>query len=174
MARERRSKLELDPRRFLTGRGTGQSRLQLASGEIIWTQGEPGEELFFVEKGWVKVSAVSKNGKEALLTLTGEGEFIGTRCFIDRYKRIGTATALGQCSLIRISKAVVIQLLLHEPGFAVKLMTSMARQALVTQKVLVDQLTVSTECRLAGVLLRLSADSGRERKKSQPILPHIS
>jgi CRP/FNR family transcriptional regulator, cyclic AMP receptor protein len=166
--------LELDPRKFMAGRIIGQSRLQLASGEIIWKQGDPGEELFFVEKGWVKVSAVSKNGKEALLTLTGEGEFIGTRCFVDGYKRIGTATALGQCSLIRISKAVVIQVLLHEPDFAVTLMTSMARQALVAQKVLVDQLTVSSERRLAGLLLRLSADSGRERKKSQPILPHIS
>jgi CRP-like cAMP-binding protein len=94
--------------------------------------------------------------------------------FINGYRHIGTATALGQCSLIRISKAAAIQVLLHEPDFAVTLMTSMARQALVAEKVLVDQLTVSSERRLAGLLLRLSADSGRERKKSQPILRHIS
>src|SRR5271155_5718084 len=105
LAAERRFTHELDPRKFLTGRAIGQSRLQLASGEILWNQGDPSGELFFIEKGWVKVSAVSKIGKEALLTLTGESEFIGTRCFIDGYRRIGTATALGQCSIIRISKA---------------------------------------------------------------------
>jgi CRP-like cAMP-binding protein len=165
---------ELDLRKYLSGRAIGQSRLQLASGKILWNQGDFGEELFFIEKGWVKVSAVSPNGKEALLTLTGEGEFIGTRCFINGYRHIGTATALGICSLMRISKAVAIQLLFHESDFSVTLMTSMARRALVAEKLLVDQLTVSGECRLAGLLIKLSAESGPKRKKSQSILLHIS
>jgi len=164
----------LDLRKFLTGRTIGQSRLQFSSGEIIWNQGDPGEELFFVEEGWVKVTAVSRNGKEALLTLTGEGQLIGTRCFIDGYRRIGTAKALGQSCLIRISKAVAIRLLRDEPDFAARLVTSMAHQAWMAEKVLVNQLTSSSKCRLASLLLRLSTESGRESKKSQPILVRVS
>jgi CRP/FNR family cyclic AMP-dependent transcriptional regulator len=172
MARERRSRLELDPRRFLTGRGAGQSRLRPAPGEIIWTQGEPGEELFLIEKGWVKVSTVSRNGKEALLALPGEGEFIGTRCLIDGYKRIGTATALGECSLVRITKPAFIRLLRQDPDFAQILITCVVRQSLRAQKILAEQLTNSSERRLARTLLRLAEGAGNQ--KSQPILARVS
>jgi CRP/FNR family cyclic AMP-dependent transcriptional regulator len=174
MAKERRSRLELDPRRFLTGRGTGQSRLQPAPGEIIWTQGEPGEELFFVEKGWIKVSTVSRNGKEALLALPGQGEFIGTRCLIEGYKRIGTATALGECSLVRITKPAFIRLLRQEPDFAQMLLTCVVAQALRAQRILAEQMTNSSECRLARTLLRLANGTGSHSQKSQRILARVS
>jgi CRP/FNR family transcriptional regulator, cyclic AMP receptor protein len=174
MARERRSRLELDPRRFLTGRGTGQSRLQPAPGEIIWTQGEPGEELFFVEKGWIKVSTVSRNGKEALLALPGEGEFIGTRCLIEGYKRIGTATALGECSLIRITRPAVIRLLRQDPDFAQTLLTCVVAQSLRAQRILAEQMTNSSERRLARTLLRLANGTGSHNQKSQRILARVS
>jgi CRP/FNR family transcriptional regulator, cyclic AMP receptor protein len=174
MARERRSRLEFDPRRFLTGRGTGQSRLQPAPGEIIWTQGQPGEEVFFVEKGWIKVSTVSRNGKEALLALPGEGEFIGTRCLIEGYKRIGTATALGECSLIRITRSALIRLLRQEPDFAQMLLTCVVRQSLRAQRVLAEQMTNSSERRLARTLLRLADGTGAHNQKSRPILARVS
>ena len=173
-AAEGRFTHEFDPRKILTGRAPAQSRLKLASGEILWNQGDPGEELFFIEKGWIKVSAVSLNGKEALLGLAGSGEFIGTRCFIEGYRRFGTATALDKCSLVRIVKPAVIQLLLRQPDFALALVIRLVRQSLHAQKILMDHLTDSSERRLASMLLRLSAEGGRERKKSQPILLHIS
>ena len=172
MARERRSRLEFDPRRFLTGRGAGQSRLRPGPGEIVWTQGEPGAELFFIEKGWIKVSTVSRNGKEALLALPGEGEFIGTRCLVEGYKRIGTATALGECSLVRIAKPAFIRLLRQEPDFAQMLVTCVVEQSLRAQKILAEQLTNSSERRLAGTLLRLADGAGNQ--KSQPIFARIS
>jgi CRP/FNR family transcriptional regulator, cyclic AMP receptor protein len=174
MARERRSRLEFDPRRFLTGRGAGQSRLRPAPGEIIWTQGEPGEELFFIEKGWIKVSTVSRNGKEALLALPGEGEFIGTRCLIDEYRRIGTATALGESSLVRITKQALIRLVRQEPDFAQMLLTCVVRQSLRAQKILAEQLTNSSERRLARTLLRLAEGSSAGNQKSQPISARVS
>jgi CRP/FNR family transcriptional regulator, cyclic AMP receptor protein len=174
MARERRSRLEFDPRRFLTGRGAGQSRLQPAPGEIIWIQGEPGEELFFVEKGWIKVSTVSRNGKEALLALPGEGEFIGTRCLIEGYKRIGTATALGDSSLIRITRPALIRLLRQEPDFAQMLLTCVVAQSLRAQRILAEQMTNSSERRLAQTLLRLANGGNSGKQTSQPILARVS
>jgi CRP/FNR family transcriptional regulator, cyclic AMP receptor protein len=174
MARERRPRLEFDPRRFLTGRGAGQSRLRPASGEIVWTQGEPGEEIFFIEKGWIKVSTVSPNGKEALLALPGEGEFIGTRCLIEGYKRIGTAIALGDCSLVRIARPAVIRLLRHEPDFAEMLLTCVVRQSLRAQKILAEQMTISSERRLARTLLRLANGGSSSNQKSQPIVARVS
>jgi CRP-like cAMP-binding protein len=174
MARERRPRLEFDPRRFVTGRGVGQSRLRPAPGEIIWTQGEPGEEIFFIEKGWIKVSTVSRNGKEALLALPGEGEFIGTRCLIEGYKRIGTATALGDCMLVRVSRPAFIRLLRQDPDFAQMLLTCIMCQNLRAQRILAEQMTHSSERRLARTLLRLAENSGDRNQKSQPILAHVS
>jgi CRP/FNR family transcriptional regulator, cyclic AMP receptor protein len=174
MAREKRSRPEFDPRRFLTGRGAGQSRLRPARGEIVWTQGEPGGELFFIEKGWIKVSTVSPNGKEALLALPGEGEFIGTRCLIEGYKRIGTATALGECSLVRITKPTLIRLVRQEPDFAQMLLTCIVAQSLRAQRILAEQMTNSSERRLARTLLRLANSSGDHSQKSQRILARIS
>jgi CRP-like cAMP-binding protein len=163
-----------DPRRFLTGRGVGQSRLRPTPGEIVWTQGEPGGELFFIENGWIKVSTVSPNGKEALLALPGEGEFIGTRCLIEGYKRIGTATAIGECSLVRITKPALVRLVRQEPDFAQMLLTCVVRQSLRAQKILAEQMTSSSERRLARTLLRLANGTRSENQKSQPILARVS
>jgi CRP/FNR family transcriptional regulator, cyclic AMP receptor protein len=172
MSGEKRSAFELNARRFLTGRGAGQSRLRPAPGEILWTQGELAEEVFFIEKGWIKVSFVSPNGKEALLALPGEGEFIGVRSLIEEYRRIGSATALGECSLIRITNAAVIRLLRHEPDFAQTLVISVVRQSLRAQRILAEQLTDSSERRLARMLLRLTG--GGATQKSEPVLAQIS
>jgi CRP/FNR family transcriptional regulator, cyclic AMP receptor protein len=172
MAGEKRTRVAIDPRQFLTGSGAGQSRLRPESGEMVWTQGEPGDAIIFVEKGWVKVSTVSSNGKEALIALPGPGEIIGARCLIDGYKRIGTATALGDCSLIRISRAAAIRLLRQEPDFAELLVVCVVSQSLRSLKTLADQLTDSSERRLARMLLRLADGSGNH--KSQPILARIS
>jgi len=171
MAGEKRPRLAIDPRRFLTGRGAGQSSMRPEPGQVVWTQGEPAEEVFFIEKGWIKVSFVSPSGKEALLALPGEGEFIGTRCLIDRYKRIGTATALGDCSLVRIAKPALVRLLRQEPDFAQILLSCVVRQSLRSQRALADQLTDSSERRLARVLLRLAEGSGNQ---SPPILARVS
>lgn len=172
MARERRPRLEFDLRRFMTGRGVGQSRLQPAPGEIIWTQGEPGEEVFFIEKGWIKVCVVSRSGKEALVALPGEGELIGTRCLIEGYKRIGTAAAVGECSLVRITKAGLIRLLRHEPDFAEILLTCVVSQSLRALRTLAEHLTDTSERRLARMLLRLASSGGNQ--KSRPILVPVS
>jgi CRP/FNR family transcriptional regulator, cyclic AMP receptor protein len=172
MAAENRPSFEIDPRRFVNGRGSGQTQLRAAPGEILWTQGAPAEEVFFIEKGWIKVSFVSPNGKEALLALPGAGEFIGSRCLIDDYKRIGTATALCQCSLIRISKTAVLRLLRQEPDFAQMLVTCVVSQSLRSQRILAEQLTDSSERRLAKVLLRLTNGAGKQ--KSEPVLMRVS
>jgi CRP/FNR family transcriptional regulator, cyclic AMP receptor protein len=166
MAGEKRPRFDIDPRRFLTGQGSGQSSLLINAGETLWTQGAPGEEVFFINRGWVKVSLVSPNGKDALLALPGGGEFIGVRCLIEDYTRMGTATTLCECSLIRITKAAVIRLLRQEPDFAQTLVTCVVRQSLRAQRILAEQLTDSSERRLAKMLLRLTNGTGKQRSES--------
>jgi CRP/FNR family transcriptional regulator, cyclic AMP receptor protein len=172
MRQDRRSRNESDLKRFVTGRGGGQSRLQPAPGEIVWTQGEPGDALYYIEKGWIKVSVVSRSGKEALIALPGEGELIGTRCLIEGYRRIGTAVTLGECSLIRITKAALIRLLHQEPDFAETLLICVVAQSLRALRTFAEQLTDTSESRLARMLLRLASSGGNQ--KSRPLLVPVS
>jgi CRP-like cAMP-binding protein len=172
MRQDRRTRNEPYLKRFVTGRGAGQSRLRPAPGEIIWTQGEPGDALYYIEKGWIKVSVVSLSGKEAFIALPGEGELIGTRCLIEGYKRIGTAVTIGECSLIRITKVALVRLLRQEPDFAEILLICVVAQSLRALRTLAEQLTDTSERRLARMLLRLA--SGSHKQKSRPLLVPVS
>jgi CRP-like cAMP-binding protein len=172
MAKQERRRDKFDPRRFLTARGPGQSRLQLAPVEVIWSQGALGDAVFYIEKGWVKISVVSPSGKEALVALPGAGDFVGTRCLIERHRRIASATAVSECSLVRITRAAVIRLLRQEPDFAEMFTTYLVREGLRDQKCLAEQLTSSSERRLALLLLRLANNAGSE--KTQYILARVN
>jgi CRP-like cAMP-binding protein len=118
MALERPSGNRPEAQRFLTGRGPGQSRLQIAPGSVVCAQGEGSDALHYVEKGWVKISVSAANGKEAVISLRGQGEFFGTRCLIERHQRIATVTTLSECTLVRTGRAALRRLIREEPDFA--------------------------------------------------------
>jgi len=171
MARENRSRLAFDPGRFFTGRRAGQSHVQRAAEQIIYAQDAADDAIFYIEKGWVKISVVSPGGKEAVLAIRGAGTFFGTRSLIERHRRGTAATALSDCSLLRIGRTAAIQLLRTEPDFAEMFTTYLVRQALRDQASLTDQLTDTSERRLARALLRLAGDSGSQQSQfiSTPI-----
>ena len=145
--------------KLLTGRGSGQMQLHFAANEIVYRQGDKADAAFYVVSGKVKISAVVPSGKEAVVGMRGEGEFFGTRCLISL--RAGTATALTDCVLIRITAPALARLLREEPDFAVLFATKLVRQSVSDQEVLVDHLINSAEKRLARTLLRLADFSGR-------------
>lgn len=142
--------------RFLTARGSGQSRLQFAPEQSVYPQGGVADAAFYVESGRVKISVVVPSGKEAVIAIRREGDFFGTRCLVGR--RTGTVTALTASSLIRVTRSALIRLLREEPDFAVMFATHLVKQNMDDQENLVDYLTNPAEKRLARTLLQLARD----------------
>jgi len=162
MTKDRRATDEFDLRAVLTGRGAGQSRLQLAPEHVIYAQGDAADSLFFVESGWVKMSAVVPSGKEPVIALRHEDEFFGARCMVAA-RRQATTTALTNCSLVRVTKSAFSQLLREQPDFAVTFVASLVRRSICDQESLVDHLTNSAEKRLARTLLQLATEAGGDK-----------
>ncbi len=158
MTAESRDTELFDPRPFLNGHGAGQSRLQLGPEQIIFMQGDAADALFYLERGWIKISVVALNGKEAVVALAGEGELFGTRCLIKNHPRMGTATTLTDCTLIRVATAAVIRMLREDPDFAEMFAIYLVQQSIRREQDIVDHLTNASERRLARSLLRLAND----------------
>jgi CRP/FNR family transcriptional regulator, cyclic AMP receptor protein len=156
MAEETRGKFRTDPRRFLTGRGQGQTRLRPGPGEVVCAQGVPDDALFYIEQGWVKLSVVSPGGKDAVLAVRGADNFFGTRSLIGGHRRGAAATTLTDCSLVRITRPAAIRLVRTEPDFAEMLATYLALQTQRDEDSLTDHLIHRSERRLARTLLRLA------------------
>jgi CRP/FNR family cyclic AMP-dependent transcriptional regulator len=146
-----------DPGSVLTGSGPGQSRRLFAPTDVIYAQGEPGDAALFVESGWVKMATVAGSGREAVIALRGPGEFVGARCLLD-LPRASTATALTDCSIVRVTTPALVSLLRRVPDFAEMFATYLVRQGMHDQENVVDHLTHSAEQRLVRTLLRLADD----------------
>ena len=162
-----------DAKAFLTKAGLGKIILHLKKNETAFAQGDPSDAIFYVQKGKVRVTVTSANGKEATITLVGEGEFLGEDCMASAHPlRLSTATAMTECALLRIRKAEMVRVLHKEPELS-EMFTSflLARNARI-QADLVDQLFNSSEKRLARILLLL-AQFGKE-SKPETVVPKIS
>ena len=125
---------------------------------MIYAQGEPGDAALFVESGWVKMATVAGSGREAVIALRGPGEFVGARCLLD-LPRASTATALTECSIVRVTTPALIGLLRRVPDFAEMFATYLVRQGMHDQENVVDHLTHSAEQRLVRTLLRLADEA---------------
>jgi CRP/FNR family transcriptional regulator, cyclic AMP receptor protein len=172
MAGEKLRRNGFDPGSVLSGYGPGQMRSRFTQGDSIYEQGDPGDAVYFVEGGWIKMASVSGDGREAVVALRGPGEFVGARCLLD-LPRATTATALTDCSLVRVTKPALITLLRSVPDFAEMFATYLVRQGMQDQENIVDHLTHSAEQRLARTLLRLAngsnGDSSIPTKISQAL-----
>jgi CRP-like cAMP-binding protein len=162
-----------DPEAFLAKAGVGRTIIELAKKERAFSQGERADAIFYIQKGRVKLTVVSHNGKEATIALLGAGEFMGEDCIIsDRSTRMTTATALTPCTILKIHKAEMVRALHQEHAlsdlFVAFLLTRNAR----IQEDLVDQLFNSSEKRLARILLLL-AQFGKEGKP-ETVIPKLS
>jgi len=166
------TKTIFDPKAFLATVGAGGSATNWSKGQVIFSQGDPADALFYIQKGKVKVTTLSRQGKEAVVAILGEGDFFGEGCLAGQPLRISTQTAITDCLSTRLDKATVIRLLHDQPGFAAMFMKYLLARNIRMEADLIDQLFNSSEKRLARLLLLL-ANFGREGKP-RPILADIN
>jgi CRP/FNR family cyclic AMP-dependent transcriptional regulator len=150
----------------------GKSELQYRKDQIVYSQGEPADCVFYIRAGTVKAAVITEAGKQAVVAILRPGHFCGEDCLIGHALRVATVTALTQCVLARLPAAGVTRALRHDPKFSALFMTDLVERNIRMQEDLVDQLLNSTEKRLARLLLSM-ADSGEE-ERPDPIVPRIS
>jgi CRP/FNR family cyclic AMP-dependent transcriptional regulator len=161
-----------DPFVFLETAAKGRVIATHQKKQIIFSQGDAADSVFYIKAGKIKVTVVSKQGKEAVVAILGADEFLGEGCLLGQPKRLATASAMTECVTMRVEKSEIQRVLQDEPAFS-KMFVShiLARNARVEED-LVDQLFNSTEKRLARVLLLL-ANFGKDGQP-QPIIAKIS
>jgi CRP-like cAMP-binding protein len=139
---------------------------------VFFSQGDAAEAVFYIQKGKVKLTVVSQQGKEAVLAILEPGAFFGEDCLAGQIVRMVTATAVEASSIVRIDKDAMIRVLHEEPTFAELFMSYLLAHSIRIQEDLVDQLFNSSEKRLARVLL-LMAHFGKEGQP-ETVIPKIS
>jgi CRP-like cAMP-binding protein len=150
----------------------GRIRLEYGRNRKIFRQGQPADSLFYLSKGKVKLTVTSQQGKEAIVTVLGDGEIFGEGCLAGQPLRMATAIAMTDCTLYRIEKPMMTQML-HEQHDVSKLFVKhLLSRNIRYEADLVDQLFNSSEKRLARILLLL-AHFGKE-SKSELVLPRVS
>jgi CRP-like cAMP-binding protein len=172
MPKDAKPKLPFDPKVFLTKVGAGRSILDYPAGRVVFSQGDPADAIFYIREGRLKLTVVSKQGKEAVIAILGAGDFLGEGCLGGQIKRMATATAMTGCVLARLKKPAMVKVLHAEPVFAELFLRYVLSRNIRIEEDLVDQLFNSSEKRLARVLL-LMAQFGKEGKP-EPVVAKIS
>ncbi len=150
----------------------GRTLREHRKGAVIFTQGDPADAVLFVQRGKVKLTVLSRQGKQAVIALLSPGEFFGEGCLAGQPLRMATATALTDCTVVRLEKGAMVRALHREPVFAEMFTTHLLSRNIRMEEDLVDQLFNSSEKRLARILLLLAnfAKEGRP----EPVVPKIS
>jgi CRP/FNR family cyclic AMP-dependent transcriptional regulator len=161
-----------DPKVFLAKVGTGKAVLEYRKNQIIFAQGEVANSVVYVQKGRVKLTVISEQGKEAVVAILEPGQFFGEGCLNGHPLRIGTTTAMENCVVTSITKHAMIAVLHREPKFSELFMDYLLTRKGRIEEDLVDQLFNSSEKRLARLLLLL-ANFGKDGPP-QPVLAPIS
>jgi CRP/FNR family transcriptional regulator, cyclic AMP receptor protein len=162
----------LDWETMLAGITHGKTFLEYGAERNIYWQGEPADYVYHIRHGKVKLTVVSKQGKEAIIAILGSGEFFGEGCLAGQLLRTGTASALTDCSLARIEKLLMMKILHEQHDFSEAFLVHLLSRNIRYESDLVDQLFNSSEKRLARMLLLL-AHFGKE-SRSETILPSVS
>ena len=152
-----------NPQLFLSKVGQGKTSLISPKKHTIFSQGDSAEAVFYIQAGKVKLTVVSKQGKEAVVAILERGAFFGESCLAGQVIRTATASAVEDSTIVRIDKDAMIRVLHEEPTFAELFMAYLLEHTIRIQEDLVDQLFNSSEKRLARVLLLL-AHFGKEGK----------
>lgn len=162
-----------DPRAFLASAGIGKSVHRYNLKDAIFSQGERADAVFYIRDGRVKLCVLSKQGKEATIALLGPGDFVGEGCLAsDQPLRLATATAITDCSILKITRKEMLRALHEEHALSDLFVAHMIDRHNRAQADLVDQLFNSSEKRLARALLILSR-FGKE-DKPETVVPQIS
>ena len=165
-------KVPFDAKIFLATANDGRSLSKYRRNKVIFSQGELADAVFYIQKGQVKITVVSEQGKEAVVAVLGPDEFCGEGCLTGQPLRMATATAMTECEIMRLEKATIIRVLHEEPAFSEMFVSHLLERTIRVEADLVDQLFNSSEKRLARALLLL-ANFGKEGRP-EPILAKIS
>ncbi len=157
---------------FLAKIGEGRTVLTSRKKQTIFSQGDTADAVFYIQTGKVKLTVVSKQGKEAVVAMLEAGAFFGESCLIGQVVRLATATALEASSVLRITRETMLRMLSEEPSFSKFFTTYLLSHSMRIEEDLVDQLFNSSEKRLARALLLL-ARFGKEGEP-QACIPNIS
>ena len=156
---------------FLAKAGLGRKIVQLDPKEAFFLQGHPANAIFYLQKGRAKLTVVSKNGKEATITLLSTGDFVGEESLASvGGQRLATATAITPCTALKIEREEMIRVMHQEHAFSDLFLKFLLARSMRTQADLVDQLFNSSEKRLARILL-LMAEFGMPGEPEQLIPP---
>jgi CRP/FNR family transcriptional regulator, cyclic AMP receptor protein len=161
-----------DPEAFLATAAKGRAISTNRKGNIFFAQGDAADAIFYIKKGKVKITVVSKQGKEAVVALLGADEFFGEGCLIGQPKRLATATAMTDCVIMRVGTLEMQRALNRQPSFSRMFLSHVLTRSARVEEDLVDQLFNSTEKRLAR-LLPLLANFGKEGRP-EPVVAKIS
>jgi CRP-like cAMP-binding protein len=167
----KQAKNSFDPKTFFAKVGVGKKILEFRKNQTVFAQGDAADTVFYIQKGRVKLSVLSEQGKEAVVAILESGQFFGEGCLSGQQLRIATTTAMEQCTIASITREAMIALLHEEPSFSEMFMAYLLTRNSRIEGDLIDQLFNSSEKRLARLLLLL-AHFGKEG--TQPINPSIS
>ena len=170
--RTSRNKRDFDPQAFLSTIGVGRKSLLFTSKQGIFSQGDAADAVFYVQAGKVKLTVVSKIGKEATIGILSDGDFFGEGSLAGQALRMGSATAMTDCAVLRIDKKAMMEALHREHEFSDLFVAYLLARNIRYEEDLVDQLFNSSEKRLARILLLL-AHFGKEGKP-ETLVPKIS
>jgi CRP/FNR family cyclic AMP-dependent transcriptional regulator len=168
----KKSKVSFDPKKFLAKVGDGTTITKYQPDQNVFSQGEPADAVFYVQKGKLKLTVISEQGKEAVIAILGPGHFFGEGCLNGHGLRVATTSAMDECLITRIAKASMIATLHNEPEFSELFISYLLARNSRIEEDLVDQLFNSSERRLARLLLLL-ANFGKEARP-EPIVGKIS
>jgi len=161
-----------DAQAFLDSAGIARKIVEYTSGTIIFTQGDPCDHVLYIQKGNVKLSVISQNGREAVVAMLGAGDFFGEGCLAGQPLRMGTATATTDSVILLVDKGRMIGLLHKQRGMSDRFISHMLARNIQIEEDLIDQLFNSSEKRLARTLLLL-ARYGKHDKPTRAV-PLIS
>jgi CRP/FNR family cyclic AMP-dependent transcriptional regulator len=161
-----------NPKSFLAKVGEVRSVHAYPEAQIVFSQGDSADAVFYLQNGKVKVTVVSKRGKEAVIEILGANDFFGEGCLAGQKHRIATATTIMDSVIVRLEKEAILRVIHEQPTFAELLIAHLVGRTIRVEADLVDQLFNSSEKRLARLFLLL-ANFGKE-DKPEPLIAKIS
>jgi CRP/FNR family transcriptional regulator, cyclic AMP receptor protein len=162
-----------DAAAFLANAGLGRRIVRIKPKQVFFSQGNPADSVFYLQKGRAKLTVVSTKGKEATITLLSAGDFVGEESMAGAVGlRLATATAIAACTALKIERAEMIRVIHEEHAFSDLFLKFLLARSMRTQADLVDQLFNSSEKRLARILL-LMAEFGKPGEP-ETLIPKIT
>lgn len=161
-----------DLAKFLAKAGSGRTLTKLPKHQVVFAQGDPADAVFYIQRGKVKITVISEQGKEAVIAILGPREFCGEGCLAGQPRRMATAATMAECEILRLEKEAIVRVLHDEPVFSERFVSHLLARAIRVEEDLIDQLFNSSEKRLARALLLL-ANFGKEGRP-EPIIAKVS